>query len=1018
MEKNASSAPPKVRRPSFTRRIFLRVIPMLLGVVSLLGVLNYAVAKHHILAGVQRQMDALTRQSADTLAQFFRQRHDDALTLADIPPLRALIRQTDSDPFENFDNKKEALALAFARFAARTGAYSRVAFWDKSGRERVAATADGPAILSAGRPPIFSGRVKPGEVRHTAWTAQDDTVHYLAGVFNEEGQFRGGVVLTCDMARLSDLLQAVRVGEEGRVFIVDENNELLLATRPPLSKSLSSQAEISGTPWSVKLMASPHEFLRSLKRMQVETALLCLAVAIGGILWIIYWVKVTVRPIVDMAESTRRLAAGEAGVHFDPPPVHELSVLGQAFNDLSLSLQDRSRQLESRIRLLTAFRDMDRAVIQHLDEESILRTCLKAVAEGLRFDRTALYWVDHDKKEIFGRYAHGTEAMGFPEQAFKTRRVPLGAQDILNEVIASRASALVKEPTGDVRVNPNFVSEAKTKEFVMAPICGKDRVFGVLTADNCYTGRPLEESDKEGITFFANAVGLALENARLFVHLAESEARYRTLLENSPVAIVGLSKEHWVTTWNRGAELIFGYTPQEIIGKPLVALFPQGASEESKKLLAEVMEKGGVRDYAISGVAKGGKRLDLSLSWGGSHPDFWMNHEWTVVVRDVTEGRKLQHQLIRSEKLSAVGQLISGIAHELNNPLQAVVGYAQLLWEETKGMSFAGDLRLIFDNAMRCRKIIDNLLLFVRQGEVKKQPMRVPDALRASMELLDHKLKKNTGIRLEVTAPAKLPKVKGDFQQIQQVFVNLINNACDAMSGWQGPKELKVTATTENDVVRVEFQDSGPGIPEEAQAHVFEPFFTTKAEGHGTGLGLPVCRQIIEEHGGRMGFYSFYGRGATFWVELPVTQEKEARARAALPELPRVPGKLVLLVDDEPVVLSFLQKVLEGEGDVVETATSLSEAVSRVSQMPFDLVVTDVGLGKGTGLDLHDGWSRWTLQARPPFLFVTGDIINSPTHKTLEKRGLPVMHKPLDLEGLQRAVRSLLAGIPLPDHLA
>ena len=191
----------------------------------------------------------------------------------------------------------------------------------------------------------------------------------------------------------------------------------------------------------------------------------------------------------------------------------------------------------------------------------------------------------------------------------------------------------------------------------------------VICLDNFFTGRPLTDADREGLMLYANAVGLALENAMLFQNLAESESRLRTVLENSPEAIIGLSREHWINTWNRGAEKIFGLSSAEVLGKPMTVLFPKGGGAEFKNLLNQVMERGAVKDFLMPGQTKDGRLLDLSVSWGGAHADFWMNKEWTLVIRDITEARRLQQQLIRSEKLSAVGQLISGIAHELNNPL-------------------------------------------------------------------------------------------------------------------------------------------------------------------------------------------------------------------------------------------------------------------------------------------------------------------------------------------------------------
>jgi two-component system NtrC family sensor kinase len=312
------------------------------------------------------------------------------------------------------------------------------------------------------------------------------------------------------------------------------------------------------------------------------------------------------------------------------------------------------------------------------------------------------------------------------------------------------------------------------------------------------------------------------------------------------------------------------------------------------------MEKGWVRDFSVPGQSKDGRALELSLSWGGQHADFWMNKEWTVVIRDITESRRLQQQLIRSEKLSAVGQLISGIAHELNNPLQAVVGYADVLNEDMKvrlasgaraqpldAAEIANDVRIIIENAMRCQKIIENLLMFVRQGDLEKRPVDLADVVRAARELLDYKLRKSARVDVDVDIPKNLPFLKGNLQQVQQIFLNLMNNACDAMtmSDKPGPKRLSISVKAMRaGGLRIEIADNGPGIPVHARDHVFEAFYTTKPEGRGTGLGLPVCRQIVEESGGRIGFDTEMDRGTTFWIEWPETTEAApAGERAARP---------------------------------------------------------------------------------------------------------------------------------------
>jgi two-component system NtrC family sensor kinase len=812
---------------------------------------------------------------------------------------------------------------------------------------------------------------------------------------------------------------------------LDGDGRLLLGAAIPGGKGyLRGEAPLgldaAGENWSVAVAAPMREFLRRpLTNLLGATILFSVLAALLLMLIIVLRVSDLMGPIHGMVEGTKRFAAGDLTFRFAHLKTVELDGLASSFNRMAETLETRNRELEQKLRQLTSLRDLEEAVIQRQDEELVLRTCLEAVARGFAFDRTGLYWVDAGTREIVGRYLFGSEAAGFTEASFRRRRVSFETDDILNQVARNRAAIVVRKPSDDPRVDPGFVMEAKTREFCMAPICGKDRVLGIITADNYYSNRSIQDADRDGLMLFANAVGLALENAMLFQNLAESEAKLRTVLENSPEAIVGLSREQWITTWNRGAEKIFGLSAAEALGKPLTILFPRSAGNEFKRLLNQVIEKGSVRDFAMPGQTKEGRPLDLSVSWGGHHQDFWMNKEWTLVVRDITEAHRLQQQLIRSEKLSAVGQLISGIAHELNNPLQAVVGYADILSDDMrqkteaapggevlmKPQELVDDLRIITDNAMRCQKIIENLLLFVRQGEIEKRPVDLPKVIQASRELLQYKLKKAANVHVELSVPDLLPKARGNFQQLEQVFVNLINNACDAMGAGPRKKTIRISMREANaGLIRVELADNGPGVPESLRGRLFEPFFTTKGEGRGTGLGLAVCRQIIEDHGGKIGFTSEENQGTTFWIELPAAREEAAFLQTEAAAQPVVTGKSLLIVDDEPDVLGFLTKVILATGNHVEVAGTLKDAIQKAGERAFDLVLTDIRLGEGTGFTLYENWSLWTRHPRPGFLFMTGDVLNGAVIQDIEKRGLHMLHKPLDLATFQNTLNKALAG--------
>lgn len=1016
-------------RLSLTRRFLLYLIPVALFGILALGTSAYLISKAHIVGNVNKEIKMLSDEAGSTLSAFFNQRLNDLETMAESPLLADYYNNRDFGLDQEAESYRQEIERYFTNFSRRSGSiYNRIRYVGPDGAE-VCDVENSRRVPPRGRVSrellgILRG-LKPGQ--HFRSSVESDPqygpmVSFARPLFNPAGEFKGAVIAECSLKPVQGILDRLNIGPSGWAFVTDESNRFLVGKQPgqPLNSPdlLTSRSSISGTDWQVWLGADRKDFQGPLIKIQQLTLSLGILCGLLVVIFIYLTVRTLTQPIQRLVETTQKLQAGDLSGRVTVSGQDEIGTLSQAFNTMADSLQERTQDLEARVRQLTALRDMEGAVIQRMDEETILKNCLKAVAKGLSFDRTALYWVDSQRHEIRGRYLYGADETSFSENSFRERRIPLDGGDILCEVVRTRSAALVKDVGGDQRLNPAFIRETKTREFVLAPICGKDRVFGVLAVDNFYSLRPLKESDKDGLTLFAHAVGLALENATLFQHLTESEGRYRTVLESSPVAIMGLSREHRITTWNRGAELIFGYRSDEVIGKPLTALFPVSSAESFRSLLAEVMQKGSLRDYPIAGLTRNREVLDLSLSWGGAYPDFWMNKEWSVVIRDVTEGKKLQKQIIRSEKLSVVGQLISSIAHELNNPLQAVVGYAQLLSMDLgsgpdksgEHKSSTEDLQMIVENALRCRKIIDNLLLFVRHGEVEKKAVRVEDAIRASLELLDYKLKKVDNIRVEVEIDPQIPKVKADLQQIQQVFVNLVNNACDAMTGWSGAKTLRIQAARNDRLVRVQVADSGPGIPEHVRERIFDPFFTTKSEGKGTGLGLSISRQIIEEHGGRIGFRSEPGQGTTFWLELPEDQTGEGASGAPRSHIPAVPGKSVLLVEDEAPVLSFLAKVVGAENDLVETAVSLKEAKNKAAARPFDLVVTDLQLGDGTGLELFERWSEWSPLPRPAFLFLTGDVLNAAWDRLIQSKGLAFLQKPVDLQSFQTALRRLLSG--------
>jgi PAS domain S-box-containing protein len=380
-------------------------------------------------------------------------------------------------------------------------------------------------------------------------------------------------------------------------------------------------------------------------------------------------------------------------------------------------------------------------------------------------------------------------------------------------------------------------------------------------------------------------------------------------------------------------------------------------------------------------------------------------HETKKAYEDL---RRTQEQLLQSEKMSAVGQLISGVAHELNNPLTAVLGYAQLLETEQlepRVQEFVGKLR---KQALRTQKIVQNLLSFGRQHK----PTRIHVDLRTVMEdtiaLRDYDLKVNNIVVLRDFEPV-LPSVVADPHQLEQVYLNIINNAADAMLDGSRGGQLQIRIYTENGNVVSEFHDSGPGISD--PKHVFDPFYTTKGVGKGTGLGLSICYGIVKEHGGEISATNHREGGALIQVRLPVAVGEKPvteRERIVARRESRLEGH-VLLVDDEEAVLDFEREVLSAAGLSVVTAGSGGDAVRRLHEQEFDAVFLDSKLpGEWSSEDVY----HWIEESRPELvsrtILVLSNVSDSGVRVFVDATKIMCLVKPFEVADLLAIARRVL----------
>ncbi len=409
---------------------------------------------------------------------------------------------------------------------------------------------------------------------------------------------------------------------------------------------------------------------------------------------------------------------------------------------------------------------------------------------------------------------------------------------------------------------------------------------------------------------------------------------------------------------------------------------------------------------------------------------------WVEIYRDLTARRIFQSKLLQTEKLAALGQMVSGVAHELSNPLTSILGYAQRLMLRNDLAGGTEEAAKILQEAERAGAILRQLLLTARESPPERRAVALNQVVLRTMELQRFGLAAEK-IRVELDLDPSLPYVRGDAGQLQQVLMNLLGNARQAIEqqGRGGTIRVRTSCLDQRGVV-LEVSDDGPGVPPAIMARIFDPFFTTKAAGVGTGLGLAIVLGIVREHGGRVRVASPPAGGAVFYIELPASsaQALETERRRSLAEDnlifnlrapasgpgenrgPLAPpaahtdwrGARVLVVEDEPTVARLIADVLEDEGFRVDVLLDGREALGRAAREPYVLAICDMKMPGLDGQHFYKTLVRTGNPLQEKFLFVTGDVLAPQTHEFLERNHVPHLAKPFRVEELTESVWRVL----------
>ncbi|MBW1952580.1 MAG: PAS domain S-box protein [Deltaproteobacteria bacterium] len=401
--------------------------------------------------------------------------------------------------------------------------------------------------------------------------------------------------------------------------------------------------------------------------------------------------------------------------------------------------------------------------------------------------------------------------------------------------------------------------------------------------------------------------------------LHRSEARYQALVENAADLIYSVDTEGRIQSINRCAACLFSLArsmrskaeaseaqvevrPEDFIGRTFYDIFDKKSADFHLEWLQEIKGTGLIRSKRHPVTVKG-KEFWFSTSIVGLRDEQGQIYAYEIISRDVTGRKAMEDRLINMEKLASLGTMAAGVAHEINNPVAVILGFTEHLLEKTADLPDIHEtLQVVEEEGLKCKKIVENLLTFARTPERAEISANINEILEKTLAVMKNNLMTKK-IQQECSLTPDLPRVKGDPQELQQVFINLINNAIDAMKGG-GILRIKTWLTAKNQVA-IEFGDTGVGIPKELQAKIFDPFFTTKKTGEGTGLGLSMSYGIITKFGGKIICKSYPEKeypdkhGTTFIVYLPVFTEAESEA-------PPLATEAEVLEDQAPRIGTFL----------------------------------------------------------------------------------------------------------------
>jgi len=602
------------------------------------------------------------------------------------------------------------------------------------------------------------------------------------------------------------------------------------------------------------------------------------------------------------------------------------AALAERLDATQAERDDFARRLDRRINEIFSLQELSYILSESLQMERIVEQVARFTARFLEAEGTLVVLASDDRPELRVAAAEGSL------MALRGKLIAPEQGGIVTQAIGRERIELADGPPPGIEL----VAGVRVSRAAVAPLRAHGMTLGAL-AVAARSDRPFSTQDLWLISTVAMQAAVVLTNSRFFGLLRQGKEEWETTFDALSEGIALVDFAGRVTRANRALSTLASVPLASLVGREFIpTLFT-----ESEAALAVI--EGARLGEARPPILIQSPRLHRTLRLTAAPlPADAGAASVVVMVEDVTEQRALESQLIQNDKMAAVGQLVSGVAHELNNPLTSIAGLSELLLEQQRLPDAAREhLRVIHEQADRAGRIVANLLTFARKGAPEQAEVDLDDVAQRTTLLIQAELRLR-GIELE-RRTGQPTVVRGDRYELQQVLLNLLTNAVHALEGRTdgAPRRIVVETGREGHDAVVRIADSGPGIPPALVGQIFTPFFTTKEPGQGTGLGLSISYGIIESHGGHLSYAPAEDGGSVFTIRLPLSAEGGSDAPAE--------PLHVLVADADVSVHRVVTALLAPDGMAVHTVRTGAEALAQAREQRYDLALLDPTLSSPTG---------------------------------------------------------------------